>query len=233
LFFSPHFAPVDVARHFIVTLVVARLLQALLSPGKALVAAIVIPLGIIAAKPFIMTKVIAPAEVAGALLGVVIWVTVLRNMRWRTSLLALLLAAQIAVEGLYPFTLRPEPVMFSFIPFIGFEGGSMTTNLQAFLEKIFLYGSLVWLTVACGRSLIFALLSSITFLTAIELVQMYLADRVSEITDPLLALILGMALYFLDLRGAKQNAAPASRIAPPMPPGNTRQPPRFPQGELL
>ncbi|MSO77108.1 MAG: VanZ family protein [Alphaproteobacteria bacterium] len=191
---------VDVLRHFAGTLVVGRLLQALTTPRRALLGMLLVPLGVIAAKLFIVTKVIMPGEVAGVVAGVAFWVIVLGRWHRRTAVVATVLAAQIAVQGVVPLIFRPEPVLFSFIPFIGFQGGSMAVNLQAFLEKVFLYGALVWLLIETGRRLVFTLIVSAAFLTAIELVQMYLAHRVSEITDPLLAIILGLALYILDLR---------------------------------
>lgn len=191
----------DVLRHLIVTLIIGRLLQALTTPGRALLGMVVITLGVIAAKPFIMTKVILPSELAGVVLGVVVWVILLSRLSWRTAIVALLLTLQIVIQGLTPFVVRAEPVMISFIPFIGFEGGSMAVNLQSFFEKIFLYGSLVWLLGASSRSLVFSVTAAVILLTAIELVQMFLADRVSEITDPLLAILMGLTLYALDGRG--------------------------------
>lgn len=197
---------IDVLRHFIVTLVVARLLQALLTPTRALLAAIVIPLGVIAAKPFIVTKVIMPAEAIGVVAGVAVWVVALGRLSSRTRLLAALLALQIAVQGLMPFTLRTEPVMFSFIPFIGFEGGSMSVNLQAFLEKVFLYGALVWLIIEMGASVMASAIMSAFFLMGIELTQMFVDGRTSEITDPLLAVLMALTLYFVDVRPHKPSA---------------------------
>ena len=199
--FSTGLIPVDVSRHFIVTLVIGRLLQAVTTPGRALLAMVVIALGVVAAKPFIMTKVILPSELAGVVAGVAVWVVLLSRMSWRTAIVALLLAVQIVVQGVTPFVVRAEPVTISLIPFIGFEGGSMAVNLQSFFEKIFLYGALVWLLGAASRSLVFSVIASVVLLAAIELLQMFLAGRVSEITDPLLAVFMGLALYALDGRG--------------------------------
>jgi glycopeptide antibiotics resistance protein len=205
---------IDVLRHFVVTLVVARLLQALLPPGRALLAAIVISLGAVAAKPFIMTKVIMASEAIGVIAGVAVWVVLLSRVQLRTPIVAALLAVQIAVQGLLPFTLRAEPVMFSFIPFIGFEGGSMAVNLQAFLEKNFLYGALVWLTVESGVGLIASAVACMAFLTGIEVLQMFLDGRTSEITDPLLALLMTLTWYFVDLRpNAKEARAKELALA--------------------
>jgi VanZ family protein len=188
----------DVLRHFIVCLVVGRILQFILSPGRALLAMPVFVLGAIAAKPFLVTRAMSLSEVVGAAAAVGLWMAVLGRHRLRTEILALLLMAQVVVQGVIPFTPTAYPVAFSFIPFKGFEGGSMAINLQAFLEKVFLYGSLVWLLVQSKLKLGLAVTIGVALLTVIELVQIQLDGRVSEITDPLLAIIMGGVLFALE-----------------------------------
>ena len=199
--FSSEIPPVDVLRYVVVTLVVGRLLQALTTPGQALIGAVLIPIGVVAAKPFIMTKVIAPAEVVGVAIGVVLWVALLARMHRRTGLIAVLLFAQIIIQGVLPFELRDEPVMMSLIPMKGLEGGSMAMALQSFFEKVFLYGALVWLLVEAGRGLVFTLVASTLMLTMVELLQMFLVGRSPEITDPLLAIVMGIVFYAVDRHG--------------------------------
>ncbi len=191
-------SPMDVLRHFIVCLVIGRLLQSMLTPGRALVAMPVLVLGVIAAKPFLMTRVMNLSEIIGATAAVMLWVSVLARLPFRTSILALLLALQVTVQGVIPFQLTAHAIEFSLVPFKGFEGGSMAINLQAFLEKVFLYGSLIWLLVQSKMKLGVAITASVVLLTVIELVQTQLDGRVSEITDPLLAVIMGGVLYALE-----------------------------------
>jgi glycopeptide antibiotics resistance protein len=202
--------PLDVLRHFIVCLVVGRLLQALLTPSRALQAMPVVVLGVIAAKPFLMTRVMNLSEIIGAIAAIVLWTGVLARLNVRTIVLALLLAAQVTIQGTLPFTPAAHPATFSFIPFKGFEGGSMAINLQVFLEKVFLYGSLIWLQVQSKMKLGTAIAVTVVLLASIELVQTQLEGRISEITDPLLALIMGGVLYALE---RSQRAAPATARA--------------------
>lgn len=197
---SADLPPLDMLRHFIVTLVVGRLLQGLATPNLARLGVIVIALGAIAAKPFIVTKSIQPAELAGVIAGVAVWVFILSRWHRNTAIVAILLVVQVVIQGMSPWSFSLEPKFISFVPFIGFEGGSMSVNLQAFLEKVFLYGALIWLLVETGRRLFVSLTLSVVILTAVELMQMFLVNRTSEITDPMLALILGMSMYSLDLR---------------------------------
>jgi VanZ family protein len=208
---APQMAPVDVFRHFVVVMVIGRLLQSLLGARLALLGVVVVTLGIIAAKPFIMTKVIAPAEVAGTIAGLAVWLVLLSRLKARTVLLAVLLSVQLVLAGVIPWELRPEPAGFSLVPFIGFEGGSMSVNLMAFLEKIFLYGTLIWLFVEAGLNLVLGTVVTAVLLTGIELAQTQLVGRVSEITDPLLAVAMGVTFFAVDRH---QRASYRARPAP-------------------
>jgi VanZ family protein len=141
----------------------------------------------------------------GTLFGITVWWCISGRIRPATNILALLLIAQIVIQELKPFVFNPTPVsLFSLVPFNGLMSGSEIMGMMWFLDKIFLYGSLVWLLIKTGRSLRFTLIFSALLLTILELIQMFLPGRVSEITDPLLAVILGLVLYFLDLRGVPQ-----------------------------
>lgn len=200
LFFAG-FSPLSALRYFIVTMVVCRLVRALTVPGNVRTAATFLPLAVIAVKPFIEGRAISQAEILGTLFGITVWWCISGRIRPCTVLLALLLMAQIVIWELEPFVFSRKPVsLFSVIPFIGFIEGSMIVNILSFIEKIFFYGSLVWLLVKAGGSLRFSLISSVALLTVIEFIQMFLPGHVSEITDPMLAVILGLVLYFLDLR---------------------------------
>lgn len=187
----------DVFRYFVLCLVVGRLAQALLTPTRALLAMPLLVLGVIAAKPFLMTRELNLAEIIGTVAAIIVWLAFLARQPYRTGVLAALLALAIVVQGLTPFSFSIGQ-SFSFVPFKGFEGGSMGANLQAFLEKIFLYGSLIWLLVEAKVRVRFATLMTAVLLTVIELLQTNLAGRVAEITEPLLALILGWVLYTLE-----------------------------------
>ena len=194
------FLPLDALTSFIITMVVCHLARTLTQAGRVRTALTFLPLGVIAVKPFIIGGVVFRAEILGTLFGIAVWCYILSRIDRNTDILALLLAAQIVIQRLSPFVLNSNPGNFSFIPFNGFLHGITAGNVLQFTEKIFLYGAILWLLVKTGRSLRFSLIFSVILLTGIELTQMFLPGRVSEITDPVLAVILGMFLYFLDLR---------------------------------
>jgi hypothetical protein len=205
--------PIDVLRYFVVCLVVGRLLQAFLNPTRALLAMLVLAFGVIAAKPFLMTRELNLAEIIGTAAAIVAWIVVLARQPYRSGLLAALLALVIVVQGVTPFSFTVGHA-FSFVPFKGFEGGSMAVNLQAFLEKVFLYGSLIWLLVESKVRVGFATAMTAVLLTVVELIQTNLAGRVSEITEPLLTIILGCVLYSLERTSrASERIAPKEKLA--------------------
>jgi VanZ family protein len=188
----------DVVRHFGMVLGLALLLQAIFSPRSAILALILMALGVIAAKPFIVTTVISPAEVVGTVAALAIWLAVLSQANSRTMIVVVIFAAALAVQGLAPFELSTETENFSFVPFSGFEQGSMAVNLQSFFEKVFLYGTFIWLIVQAGGSTKLSLTLVVIFATTIEIAQRYIVGRSPEITDPMLALIMGGALLTLE-----------------------------------
>jgi len=197
LAFTP-LPPADVLRHSGMVLGLALLLQAVLPPAQANLALIVMALGVIAAKPFIIMKVISPVEVVGTVAALAFWLAALGRANSRTIIVAFILAATLALQGLAPFELRTEPANFSFVPFGGFEQGSMEVNIQSFFVKIFLYGTLLWLIVQMGGSISLSLTLVVIFLTAIEFTQRYIVGRNPDITDPLLALMMGGVLLALE-----------------------------------
>ena len=198
LFFG-ELMPLNTLHHFIITMVVCRLVWALAPPGRIRTTLTFLPLGVIAINPFIIGGGISRAGITGAVLGIVVWGGILNRIPRNAGILAFLLMVQIVIQQLAPFVFNPHPGHFSVIPFIGFIRGPMLNSALKFLEKIFLYGAFVWLLVKTGLKLRFSLIISVALLTGIELMQLFIPGHVSEITDPLLAVIMGVFLYFLDL----------------------------------
>lgn len=110
-----------------------------------------------------------------------------------------LLSLSIAVSGVGPLDAERHSEL-SWLPFSGLLEGSMYLNAAALIEKMFLYGSLIFLLGYSGLALTSASLLVGLMLLAIEWVQQWAPGRTTEITDPLLALLLG----FLIARGLKE-----------------------------
>ncbi len=89
----------DIVRHFGMVLGLARLLQAIMPPGRPILALIAMSLGVIAAKPFIVTKFIAPAEVIGTFAALALWVAILGRLNSRTLIVAVIFNRRLGIPG--------------------------------------------------------------------------------------------------------------------------------------
>jgi VanZ family protein len=109
------------------------------------------------------------------------------------------LSVGIAARGLGP--LASGTAGFAWVPF--FPVFSFPGAVSIFLLKAFRYGALVWLLHAGGWRLRVATAAAVMLLSAVEAAQMWSPGHVPEITDPLLALLAGLALFALERYGGR------------------------------
>ncbi|MHC4341212.1 MAG: hypothetical protein ACYSX0_13495, partial [Planctomycetota bacterium] len=158
--------------------------------------------GVFALEVLIVRNAVSANNVAGAALALALWLLFFRFAK--PGVVALLLAAMLVVVGLWPFEARGSPAAFHFVPFHGFLAGSMYVNTAVLLEKIFLYGSLVWLLRETGARLMTAAVLATLLATVIELGQIHFAHHTPEITDTLMIPLLATVIGILD--GPRESA---------------------------
>jgi hypothetical protein len=112
-----------------------------------------------------------------------------------------------ALARVLPWQWGGAPLAFQWIPFYSFLHGSLQLNLIFFSEKFYLYGAVLLLLVKSGMRLGLAVTLECVILLATSVLQMFLLGRSAEITDALMALLLGL-IYWL-LRGAEPSRAMA------------------------
>ncbi|HEX3755805.1 MAG TPA: VanZ family protein [Rhizomicrobium sp.] len=134
---------------------------------------------------------LSAAELAGAAVALA-WRMALEPWpRLRTlSAVALLTSAVVALR-LEPFHFEAAAMPFGWIPFASFMHGSVGVDMQAFLEKFFLYGGLIWLLQKAGLPLFPAIIAVAAMLFATSIAEIYLPGRSAEITDAATAVFVG------------------------------------------
>lgn len=157
----------------------------------------VLCLALLAAEPLFYNNALSPANVAG-LAGAVLLTPLLRAGPRSLAATAALLVLAIAASGLQPFAFTWVGG-FLWIPFTGSLLGDPVAAILPLIEKLYLYGSLVFFLRYLGLSHAATCGWVGSFLLALELVQQALPGRTPEITDPLLAL--GMAWLVRPLFG--------------------------------
>ena len=65
------------------------------------------------------------------------------------------------------------------------------------MEKIFFYGTTIWSLRFAGVGLKTATCIVAATLAGVEFLQLYMPDRTPDVTDPLLAVLLGLACHVL------------------------------------
>ncbi|HYL76190.1 MAG TPA: VanZ family protein [Bryobacteraceae bacterium] len=197
VFFSSATWPLrDFFESFAGWLAVSALLQCL-AGAKRFRTVLSLALLSIPLKLFIVQRTITASEVVGALLAVGCWLAVGKFARPRLIAGLLALAALVAA-GLLPFHWSARPQPFTWVPFLPMLLAPWESSFLILLQKSFLYGSAVWLLNESGRGWMLSSLLVAVPLAIVESIQVYLPGRTPELTDPLLALILGFSLMLLE-----------------------------------
>jgi VanZ family protein len=132
-----------------------------------------------------------PADFLGAAMGALLYYYV-RKQADRVAAIALLSA--VTLRGLAPFHFEGAQD-FLWIPFGGMLAGEWQNSVLILLGKLFQYGASIWLLHRSGLSLVRATAITAALLASIEGLQTRIPGHIAEVTDPLLAVLLGLALY--------------------------------------
>ena len=180
--------------HFSSWLVVGFFLKKALPDKKCYLFSLII-LVTFTVKFFLVDATISFSSYLAGLIAIIVWQLRLAKSSYKAETLIILLLSSIIAKGLFPFEFNNYVKPFNWIPFYGFLTGSMLINVQNLLEKLFLYGSLLWLIPQQMRHAFTFILIALT--TSIEIFQIFLVDHTPEITDPLLVILFALSAKYL------------------------------------
>jgi VanZ family protein len=150
----------------------------------------------IPAQFFVVDRQPAPSDMVGAAAGSLLFAFRPR-MKAVSKLEAWAFTALLVFRGLSPFRFVAATTDFSWIPFAGVLDSEWQPAILTLLGKIFYYTTAVWLLHAAGTKILYAIAIVAAILAAIEVLQTRLPGRTPEITDPLLAVLMGLILVIL------------------------------------
>jgi len=130
-------------------------------------------------------------DIVAAVMAWLVFIVLLRRLPGKFVLFALLFAAMVVIERLQPFYFGAFPHPFGWIPFAGLMHGSIGVNIQAFCQKFYEYGGLIWLLNRGGLSLFGSTMLTAALLFATSFVERWVPGRSAEITDAIMAIVLG------------------------------------------
>ena len=190
-------SPYPLYRHASIWLTLFVLIEAIFGRRRSAMLAPLFAAFVLSARVLIIATILSAAEVVGALVAVCLWPLLLGlNQRLRSALVFLLLGSYVVMERLEPFQFAPFARPFGWVPFNAFMNGAVEVDVLSFMEKCFLYGSLLFLLGRAGTRPVFAAILVAGMLFATSWAETYLPDRSAEITDALMTLLIagGFAL---------------------------------------
>jgi VanZ family protein len=162
---------------------------------------------ILTLEVIIVKNEIALTGVCAGMAATLLWFGKFRYMENKPAVLAWLLLVVFAIDAIFPIAIRTQPVFFNWLPLSGFLQGSMLINAVALVQKLFVFGSVLWLLKE-SRVLSLTTAATITAIVAvIEVGQIWIAGKAPELTDPLLVL----TLFWLLQQSEDSNVALTSR----------------------
>lgn len=190
----------EIFRYFLIWLIASYLLGAIVGYRKSRLVAPLFVGFVFAGRILIETLALSLPETAGAVLAIAVWLIAGSHRQAMALLITALLFSAIVALRLEPFHFQHTAHAFGWLPFRAFIGGSLRIDTIAFLEKFFYYGSLIWFLTELGLRLRFATVFVALLLLVTSLAEMYLPGRSAEVTDAVMALMIGFVMAPMRIR---------------------------------
>jgi VanZ family protein len=188
-------SPLDTLLVFAEWLAAACLLESICKSKTGRVLALLLLL--VPARLILVSRTLAWSDIVGPMAAYAAWLCLPRT--WMRRAAPVVLAGALILGELSPFhfAARHGARAFDWVPFRGLFRSTWQDGFVVLFRKSFWYGSVLWLWRAAGRSLAWTTAIAAAALLILERVQVYLPDRTPEITDAVLALLMGVLLWLL------------------------------------
>ncbi len=200
LLIHPDFRMLEVIRYFGLWLAIRRISEAVtpLLSGWTMFAALA--MATLGGKILIIHNVVRASELAGLIAAAGAWLLLSRVRRDgpRTLAVAIAFAVAVLVDGLEPFAFAADPQPFNPLPFHSMVIGDWDAGLRSFFRKAFLYGTLFWLLAQWSDSPRASTVTVTVLAGLIMIAHLFLPGRSADLTDPVLALLVGSMLWLAD-----------------------------------
>lgn len=185
-------SPIDTFVVFAEWLAVACLLESLLKTKTSRLLALLF-LAVLC-RLIIASRTLAWPDIAGPLAAYAVWLWLPRIYVRRA--VPFLLAAALILGELAPFHFTSAQT-FNWVPFRGLFRTAWQDGFVVLFRKSFWYGSIIWLWRGAGYGLGLTTAAAAAALALLELTQVYLPGRTPDITDAVLAVLMGVVLWLL------------------------------------
>jgi len=192
LVLAPRLDPLDLLRYAASWLALAAIVERVYGLRRWLVVFPLLLAGEFCARAIVHGSTLKLADLAGGGGAFVVWALLLRWLPGRLGLAGVLLAVAVGILRLAPFSFGAAQKPFGWTPLLSLMVGSMNVAIPTFMEKMFFYGAAIYLLWRSGLNLALTAAGMAALLLATSYLEVFLPDRSAEITDALLALIVGL-----------------------------------------
>ena len=202
----PSLTGYDLFRYTAIWLTIGALIEAISGPKRVWLLFPLFVGVVLVAKVMMVDTTLTTAEIAGAGLAFCVLGVLAFHARLRVALIALLFFGYVIAERLEPFHFGGTAGAFSWVPFLSFMSSSPEIGVLSFFQKFFLFGSSIWLIAQAGLRLgsSMVVVAAILFITSYA--EAYLPNRSAEITDTVMALIIGAIFALIDTKTRRNDA---------------------------
>ena len=176
---------------------IGAILEARYGPDRWVVTFLAVATAEFLGRIVIIDRAAQLADLLGIASALLLWILVLRRNPQHLTIVITVFLGMIVIVRLEPFIFSPVPHPFGWVPRLSFMRGSIDVAVQAFCEKFFAYGGLIWLLCHRGLRLNLATVLTAALLFAASWTTRYVPGRTAEITDAVMALAIGGAFGLL------------------------------------
>ncbi len=204
---DPQFTLYDFFRYSIMWLTVFALTDSIMGQKWSRIRYPLLVACVLFAKVMIISQSVTFQEILGAATAFFVWLAIWPQPPHRRALAVVLpLFAYVVAWRVAPFEFQFTGRSFGWSVFTSFLNGATDVNVESFLEKVFYYGSLVWLTTAAGLRIQFSACIVVVVLLITSGLEVFLPERSAEVTDAALALAVACLIGLMN-RGATSSAS--------------------------
>ncbi|HWY16576.1 MAG TPA: VanZ family protein [Rhizomicrobium sp.] len=189
----PNLAPWPVFHYFALWLTICWLIGAVVETRRSILLIASFIILVFVARMLIVGLSLTAPDLIGAAAAFAIWSLVPARIPASTAFVGTVLCIMVVLVRLEPFDFRAGARAFGWLPFRSYLSGSLDVAIVSFLEKFFLYGSLIWIGSEAGLRLSVSTGVVAALLFATSLAEVHLPGRSAEITDAAMAIFIGAA----------------------------------------
>jgi len=206
LWVEPGLSTSTLLLHAALAMLAGHLLGTLFGLRRSVMLLPLVLVGLSLGKLFLHKVQMDTSTPLGFVLGAACWWELAKASETRrATMIWLILLAAYTISALAPFRLRDEPAPISWLPFAAMLEGSMLSNVRSLAANMVVFAGILYVVASNSGRCLLASIGLAGWVLLLELLQAMVSTRTSDMTEPLLVLMLGQVFGALRLHENRQS----------------------------